>query len=774
MSKKIQIIKRNGLKEDLNYDKINNVLLWATENHKNVNASDVALSAKLQFQDGITTEEIHKVLIQSACNLITEEHPNYQYVASNLANYLLRKQVFEVQDNLPHIFDVIKQNVKIGVYDKLILEKYTEEEINKINKFIKHQRDFNFSFAGIQQVIDKYILKDRSNGQSYETPQYMYMLIAMTVFINYEGDVRLKHIKNFYDDISLFKINLPTPIMSGVRTPNRQYSSCTLIDVGDSLDSIFHSNSAVGYYTAKRAGIGLNFGRIRALGDKIRDGEVIHTGVVPYLKMFEATTKSCTQNGVRGGGSTTHFTYWHKDILDILVLKNNKGTDDNRVRKMDYSIQFNKLFYKRFVEDKEITLFSPGDVPDLYEAFFKSNDLFEKLYEKYENDKKIKSKKVKARDLMNSFIQERIGTGRIYLMNIDHVNDHSSFLEPIYMSNLCQEITLPTYPISHIDDGDNEKSEIALCVLSAINLGEFKELSELELICENIVRSLDFIIENQDYPVSAARKMLKRRSIGVGITNLAYFLAKNDVGYEDAKALYLMDELMEHIQYYLIKASVKLAQEFGPCEYFDKTKYSKGILPIDTYCKNVDELVKREYSLDWESLRADILKYGMRNSTLSAIMPAESSAVVTNATNGIEPPRALVSIKKSKQGLLKQVVPDIARLKNKYTLAYDMKSNKGIISLQAVMQKWVDQAISSNQYYDIVKYPNKEIPTSILAQELLYAYKMGLKTLYYANTNDDKTDDYSEQIKSSLQEGIVNAEMALMDDSGCESGACSI
>jgi len=780
MSKSIKIIKRNGTKEELNYDKINNVLLWATENVKGVSASDVAMNARLQFTDGISTEDIHKVLIQSACNLITEENSNYQYVASNLANYLLRKQVFGVQDNLPSVFDVIKKNIKLGIYDKIILEKYSEEELNKINKYIKHQRDFNFAYAGIQQVIDKYLLKDRSTGKSFETPQFMYMMIALTIYMNYDPEQRIKFVKSFYDDISLFKINLPTPIMSGVRTPNRQYSSCCLIDVADTLHSIFHSNSAVGYYTAKRAGIGLNFGRIRSIGDRIRSGEVIHTGVIPFLKMFEATTKSCTQNGVRGGSSTTHFPFWHKEISDILVLKNNKGTDDNRVRKMDYSIQFNRLFYKRFVEDKELTLFSPGDVPDLYQAFFKTNEEFEVLYEKYENDKKIKTKKIKARDLMNSFVQERIGTGRMYVMNVDHVNSHSSFLESIYMSNLCQEITLPTYPINHIDDTDDSESEIALCVLSAINLGEFKEFSELESICENIVRSLDFIIENQDYPVRAALKMLKRRSIGVGITNLAYFFAKNDVKFDDEKALYLLDEVMEHIQYYLIKASVKLAKEFGPCEYFNRTKYSQGILPIDTYAKAVDTIVKRKYTLDWDALRKDVVEFGMRNSTLTAVMPAESSAVVTNATNGIEPPRALVSIKKSKQGLLKQVVPEIARLKNKYTLAYDLQSNKGITNVQAVMQKWVDQSLSSNHYYDITKYKDQEIPTSILAQDLLYAYKMGIKTLYYANTNDNKTDDYSQQIKHSMDEGVKNSKaeekerIAILEDSGCESGACSI
>ena len=769
----IQVIKKNGQKEDLNYDKINNVLKWACEGNKNVNPSDVAMNAKLQIYDGISTKDIHNVLIQSACDMISEKTPNYQWVASNLTNYYLRKQVFDAQDNLPSLFDVIKQNVDFGIYDKVIFDNYTEEEINTINKFLKHGRDFNFSYAGIQQLIDKYLLKDRSNGKIYETPQYMYILISMTLFANFDKKDRFKYIKSFYDDISLFKISLPTPIMCGVRTPNRQYSSCTLIDVGDDLDSIFHSNSAVGYYTAKRAGIGLNMGRIRAVGDKIRNGEVMHTGVIPFLKMFESTTRSCTQNGVRGGSSTTHFPWWHKEISEILVLKNNKGTDDNRVRKMDYSIQFNKLFYKRFVNNEDVTLFSPGDVPSLYEKFCESNEKFEEYYLKLENNKMIKSKKVKARDLFNQFLQERIGTGRIYVMNIDHANSHSSFKDKIYQSNLCQEITLPTYPITHIDnDADKDEGEIALCVLSALNLGEISEFTELESICENVVRALDFVIENQDYPVAASKKMLKRRSIGVGITNLAYFLAKNGYSYEDKEALVLLDELMEHVQYYLIKASVKLAKELGRCEYFDRTKYSEGILPIDTYCKAVDELVSRPYSLDWEALRKDVVEFGMRNSTLTAVMPCESSSLVSNSTNGIEPPRSLVSVKKSKQGLIRQVVPEIAKLKSKYTLAFDMKNNVGITNIQAVIQKWIDQSISGNHYYDFTKYEDGNIPMSELARDLLHAYKYGIKNLYYANTYDGKTDNFE-----SLDEKkpfVESNDIKETEGDGCESGACSV
>ena len=839
----INIIKRSGDREPLNYEKINRVLMWATDGINGVSASDVAMNAHLQIFDGIRTIDIHKVLIQSACDLITEKTPNYQFVAANLTNYLLRKQLFNTFDNLPHLKDVIQLNIERGIYDDLILDKYSDEEVDKLNSYIKHDRDFNFTYAGLQQLIDKYLLKDRSTGETFETPQYMYMMIAATLFGDYkQGEERLRHIKSFYNDISKMKISLPTPIMSGVRTPNRQYSSCTLIDVGDSLNSIYSSNTAVGYYTAKRAGIGLNFGRIRAAGDKIRNGEVVHTGVIPFLKMFESTTKSCTQNGIRGGSSTTYFPFWHREIQDILVLKNNKGTDDNRVRKMDYGIQFSRLFYRRFIENGEITLFSPGDVPDLMDAFGVDNDKFDELYAMYERKTSIVKKKIRARDLMNQFIQERIGTGRMYIQNIDNANSHSSFLDKIWMSNLCTEITLPTSPLNHIDDGaridkivkikidkvseldnyvkdhndiyvegdqtntlknptdlfkvmdydptlegkiDNDgnlhmkksvekvygkdPAEIALCVLSAVNVGEVKDLADLEGICENIVRSLDFVITHQDYPVEAAKKMYKRRSVGIGITNLAYYLAKQGVTYDDKEALTIVDELMEHIQYYCIKASVQLAKEFGPCEWFHRTKYSKGILPIDTYGKGVDKLVKRKYTLDWEALRKEVLEFGMRNSTLTAIMPCESSSVVTNSTNGMEPIRSLVSVKKSKQGLLKMVVPEIFKLKNKYTTSFGMVDNKGITNIQAVVQKWVDQGISANHYYDFSKDGNLSLGE--VAKDILHFYQTGGKMLYYANTNDNKTDDFgfSQDEKEKLGDSVT-----MMDEEDCEGGACSI
>jgi ribonucleoside-diphosphate reductase alpha chain len=758
-SNELSVKKRNGQTEVFEAEKINKVLIWATSGISGVSASDVAMNSHLQFYPGIKTSEIHKVLIQSAVDLISDKNPNYQYVASNLLNYLLRKEVFETKKELPSLSECINRNIKVDLYDSLILKKYTQDEISKCDSFIKHERDYDLTYAGLQQLIDKYLVKDRSTGKSYETPQFCFMMIAMTVFADYDKSTRLDYVKELYDMISEHKISLPTPIMAGIRTPNRQFSSCTLIEVGDSLDSIFHGNVAIGQYVAKRAGIGINAGQIRALGSKVRNGEVVHTGVIPFFKMFQSTLHSCSQGGIRKGSATLYFPWWHKEIEDVLVLKNNKGTDDNRVRHMDYGIQFEKVFYNRFITNGEITLFSPSDVPGLYDSFGLPS--FEELYLKYESDKKIPKKVVKARDLMNSFAQERIGTGRMYVMNIDNANTNSPFIERMKMSNLCVEIVLPTAPIENIYDIDNKKeteqysdAEIALCTLAAFNLGNIKSWSELHKVAEYIVRILEYVIENQDYPINAAKKMLKRRSVGVGVTNFAYWLAKQGVKYSDKEALFYVDELFENIQYSLLKASNKLAQEFGKCEWYDKTTYSKGVLPIDRYNKNVDELVKRDYSCDWNTLRQDIEQFGLRNSVLTAIMPAESSAVVQNATNGIEPIRSLVITKKSKSGLVKQVAPECIKLKNKYEMAFEMPDNRGYTNICAIIQKWIDQSISANHYY---QYSSDGISIGGVIKDVLYAYKYGLKTLYYANTDDKKTDDLSQ-----------------MGMDGCESGACSI
>jgi ribonucleoside-diphosphate reductase alpha chain len=744
---KIFVKKRNGKTEPVNYEKIHTVLFWATEGLKNVSVSDIEMNAQLSLRDGITTREIHQVLIQSAVDLIHPSRSNYPLVAGRLMQYYIRKEVFNKCKDMPHLKDVIERNIKKGVYDPVILEQYDDEEIDTINDFIKHERDFDLTWAATHQMKTKYLLQNRTTKEIYETPQLMFVMIAMTLFATQEKK-RLQYVRKFYNAVSTSKINLPTPIMCGVRTPKRQYSSCTLIDIDDDLESIFSSDHAIGRYTANRAGIGINVGRIRAIGSQIRDGEVSHTGVVPFLKKWESTTKCCTQNGVRGGGSTTHYPFWHMEVEDLIVLKNNRGSQDNRVRNMDYSIQFCRLFYKRVQENGKITLFSPHQVPDLYSAFGLDNDEFEELYEKYEKSRSVKKKSLKARDLFTEICKERIETGRIYIMNLDHCNSHSSFTDKVIMSNLCQEITLPTKPIHHIDDEDGE---IALCVLSGINMGNTR-LNELESVCDYVVRTLDYVISNQDYPVKAAEKMYKRRSIGVGVTNLAYFFAKNKVPYGSPESLELLDEYMEAMQYYLIKASINLAKELGPCEWMDRTKYGKGLLPIDHYNKNVDKIVKRSLSLDWEALRADLKQYGIRNSTLTAIMPAESSAVAQNATNGIEPIRDLMTFKGSKKGAPPMLAPDCQRIGHFYTFAYEMEGNKPYMDVCAVIQKYVDQAISANHYYNkSMTDEDGNLPMSVVMKDIFYHYQMGGKTLYYANTDDGKTDE-----------------------AGCEGGGCTL
>jgi len=732
----ISVNKRNNRgKEPLNIEKIHEMVEYACEDITGVSASQVEMNSGLQFYDGITTDEIQQILVRSANDLISLENPNYQYVAARLLLYSLRKQVIGRLWDHPHLYDHVKKGVEVGVYDPDILKWYQKKDFDRMENWINHERDYDFTYAGLRQVIDKYLVQDRSTGKVFETPQFMYMLISATIFKEYPNGKRMTYVKKYYDATSQFKINIPTPVMAGVRTPIRQYASCVLVDIDDTLPSIFSSDMAIGSYVAQRAGIGINAGRIRGINSRIRGGEVQHTGVIPFLKKFESTVKCCTQNGVRGGSATVHFPIWHQEIEDIIVLKNNKGTEDNRVRKLDYSIQISKLFYERFIEDGDITLFSPHEVPELYEAW--GTPEFDELYEISERKTSISKKKISAQTLFFDMLKERAETGRIYIMNIDHCNTHSSFKDKIMMSNLCQEITLPTDPIQHIDG----KGEIALCILSAINVGKISDVSDLEPLCELAVRALDEIIDHQKYPVKAAEVSTRaRRSLGIGYIGLAHYLAKNKVNYSDKKALKLVDELTEAFQFYLLKYSSVLAEEKGKCEYFDRTKYSDGILPIDTYKKEVDELVKPKLNYDWEWLRKQIKSKGLRHSTLTAQMPSESSSVVSNATNGIEPPRDYLSIKKSKKGTLKQIVPDYKRLKSNYTLLWDMKENNGYINIVAVMQKYFDQAISGNWSYNPEHFEDGQVPVSIMAQDLLNTYKYGWKTSYYQNTYDSKKD----------------------------------
>jgi len=753
MSEKIlHVTKRDGTRVPFNVENIDKVIKWGTQNITGVSVSDIAINTKLNLVDGITTKEIHKVLIDTSINLFNEENPNYQWVASRLLNYQIRKDVWGGK-NPPRLYDFIKNNTDKNLYHPEILEKYSKAEIDKLDDKINHDRDYNFTYSGLKQLCDKYLIQNRKSKEIFETPQFAYMLASMVSHINYSQNTRLNYVKRAYDKFSKFKINLPTPQMAGLRGLLKQYASCCLIDVGDTKESIFSSNTAAGFATTQRYGIGLNFGRIRGIGTEIKGGSVIHTGIIPFLKVFEATVKSCQQNGIRGGGATVNFPIWHYEIEDILSLKNNGGTEDNRVRKVDYVIQFSKLFYERFMKNETITLFSPHEVPELTESF--GLPQFDELYIKCEADKSIKYKrKVKASALLSQFTKERTETGRYYVMNMDHCNEHGSFLERVCMTNLCVEVTHPTKPIQHIDDPEGE---IGICVLSAINVLEIKDDQDLIDTCDTIVRMLDEIIDYQEYFTKAAENFTKkRRSLGVGITNLAALLAKNNLKYMDTEAPNFVDTLMEKIQYHLIASSVELAKEKGRCEKFNTTKYSLGVLPIDTYKKKVDQVVTRKPSLDWDELRQRVLTHGMRHSTLTAMMPCESSSVIQNSTNGIEPPRSLLTYKGSKANSVPLLVPNYSTYKNKYTLQFDMTNNTGYINIVAAIQKWTDMAISANLYYNYDHYPNKALPDSVILKELLYAYSMGVKTLYYSNTYDgDK--------QSATDEG-----------SGCVGGSCTI
>ena len=766
MSNGTKVVKRNGSIEPLNLEKMHIMCEKACKGLAGVSASQVEIQSGIQFYDGITTGEIQEILIRSASDLIDLDHPNYQFVAARLLLFTLRKQVFGRIHDHPPLIEQVKNCIKAGVYDKELLNLYTEQEFAKLESFIDHDRDYLFTYAGLRQIVDKYLVQDRSTGALYESPQFMYLLISASIFSKYPEDTRLDYIKKYYDAISKHRINIPTPIMAGVRTPIRQFASCVLVDIDDTLDSIFSSDMAVGKYVAQRAGIGINAGRIRGINSKIRGWEVQHTGVGPFLKKFESTVRCCTQNGIRGGSATVHFPIWHQEIQDIIVLKNNKGTEDNRVRKLDYSIQLSALFYQRFIDNEQITLFSPHDVPGLYDSF--GTEDFDELYVKYENDESVPRKTISAQELILDLLKERAETGRIYIMNIDDCNSHSSFVDKVEMSNLCQEITLPTKPIQHIDD---ETGEIALCILSAINVGKIRDLSDLEVLCDLAVRSLDELIDFQQYPVRAAELATKaRRSLGIGYIGLAHYLAKQGVSYDDQEAWNLVHDLSEAFQYNLIKSTVNLAKEKGACEFSSMTKYGQSILPIDTYKKDVDDIVPNDLKYDWDSLRSLVSEYGVRNSTLSAQMPSESSSIVSNATNGIEPPRGYLSIKKSKKGPLKQIVPQYGSLKNNYTLLWEMTSNKGYINIVAVMQKFFDQAISGNWSYNPEHYPNNEVPVSDMAQDLLTTYKYGWKTSYYQNTYDIKTDEVEEEVPASLDNLICD----ILDTSEEDCESCKI
>jgi ribonucleoside-diphosphate reductase alpha chain len=756
MNNNLFVTKRNGKKEVIDLEKIHRVIAWAAEGLDDVSVSQVELKSHIQFYDGIKTEDIHETIIKAAADLISEETPDYQYLAARLAIFHLRKKAYG-QFEPPKLYQHVVKMVAADKYDKHLLEDYSQEEFEQLDNIIDHQRDLNFSYAAVKQLEGKYLVQNRVTGEIYESAQFLYILVAACLFAKYPKESRLRYVTDFYNAISTFKISLPTPIMAGVRTPTRQFSSCVLIECDDSLDSINATSSAIVKYVSQRAGIGINAGRIRALGSPIRNGEAFHTGCIPFYKHFQTAVKSCSQGGVRGGAATLFYPIWHLEVESLLVLKNNRGVEENRVRHLDYGVQFNKLMYQRLIKGDYITLFSPSDVPGLYDAFFEDQEKFDALYVKYENDENIRKKRIKAIDLFTDFAQERASTGRIYLQNVDHCNTHSPFnpkVAPIRQSNLCLEIALPTKPLSHIYD---EKGEIALCTLSAFNLGAIESLDELENLANLTVRALDNLLDYQDYPVPAAHNAtMGRRTLGIGVINFAYYLAKNGVFYSNGSANNLTHRTFEAIQYYLLKASNELAKEQGACPKFNETRLAEGILPIDTYKKEIDNITAEPLHLDWEALRASIKEHGVRNSTVSALMPSETSSQISNATNGIEPPRGLISIKASKDGILKQVVPEYKRLKGNYELLWNIPNNQGYLELVGIMQKFVDQTISANTNYDPARFENGKVPIKQILKDLLTAYKLGIKTLYYHNTRDGANDN---------QDSI---------DDGCEGGACKI
>ena len=763
----IQVKKRNDALESIDLEKMHKVVFWATEGIENVSASQVEMRSQIQFYEGITTADIQETLIKSAADLISEEYPNYQFVAGRLINYHLRKAVYGSYQPWS-LLELVERNVKNGFYDPQILNVYSAQEWIELNAYIKHERDENFTYVAMEQWRGKYLVQNRVTGQIFETPQMAYMMISATLFQDYDRATRLGWVKDYYDEVSKGNISLPTPVMAGVRTPQRQFSSCVLIEVDDSLDSINATSSAIVKYVSQKAGIGIGAGRIRALGSPIRNGDSYHTGVIPFYKLFQSATKSCSQGGVRSGSATIYYPVWHLEIEDLLVLKNNKGTEDNRVRHMDYGVQFNKLMYERLISGGDITCFSPDDLPEMFEAFFNNQDLFKTLYEAAEINPMIRKKTFKAADLFGRFMQERKDTGRIYLQNVDHANTHSPFKEdiaPIKMSNLCSEIDLPTVPLNDISD---ENGRIALCTLSAINWGNVATPADFEKLCRLAVRGLDALLTYQNYPLRAAQLSTEEfRPLGVGIINFAYFLAKNGTSYSDPAALALVDEYAEAWSYYLVKASAELAAEFGPCTRWQDLKYAEGRLPIDTRKMDVDELVPHTERMDWSSLRETIKVTGIRNATLMALMPAETSAQISNATNGIEPPRSYISIKQSKHGVLKQVVPEFERLRGQYELLWDQKSPEGYLKICSVLQKYIDQGISINTSYNPTYYPDEKIPMSEMLKHLLLAYKYGNKQLYYFNTYDGQGEI---NIKD-LAQATVSVDLAdtmLDDDDDCD------
>jgi ribonucleoside-diphosphate reductase alpha chain len=735
----INVIKRNGETVPLDISKIQRQVAYDCKGIDNVSPSMIEIKAQIELHDGISTETIDELLLKAMVNLIDEtENPdinnvNYQYVAGRQKVSMLRKEVYGTYTP-PPLYDIVKKNVDSGMYTSELLDWYTKDEWDIIDLIIDHSKDENYTYAAIAQLAEKYLVQNRATGQIYETPQVRYAIAAATAFHNEPKDKRLKYVKEYYECASDGHFTLATPVLAGLGTTTKQFSSCVLITSDDTLDSIFAAGEMMAKYASKRAGIGLEIGRIRPLGAPIRNGEIKHTGMIPFLKKWFGDLRSCSQGGVRNASCTVTFPIWHYQFEDLIVLKNNQGTEETRVRQMDYSVVVNKMFFNRFAKNENITLFDPHDVPDLYEAYYRDSEEFEKLYTMYESKRGIKKKVLPAVEIFkNGILKERTDTGRIYLVFIDNVINQGPFdtkLDPIYQSNLCQEILLPTKPFQRIED---EAGRIALCTLGSVNWGAFKSPQEMRKACRVLVRSLSNLLSYQDFlSVQSKLANLDFEPLGVGITNLAYWHAKRNFRYGEPEALAEVKRWMEHQAYYLTETSVELAQEKGACKLSQQTYYGKGVFPWERRAEGVNELTDFSPSMDWESLREKLLKYGIRNATLMAVAPVESSSVVLNSTNGIEMPMELISVKESKAGSFVQVVPEYKRLKNRYQMMWDQKDCIEYLKTSAVLAVYIDQSLSTNTFYNPAYFAEGKVPGTLIAKNLMLAYKWGLKTIYYS------------------------------------------
>jgi ribonucleoside-diphosphate reductase alpha chain len=740
----INVIKRDGTSVPLDISKIQRQVSYGCRGIDNVSPSMIEIKAQIELHDGMSTKTIDELLLKAMVNLIDEtENPdinnvNYQYVAGRQKVSMLRKEVYG-QYEPPKLYDIVKTNVQADMYTRELLEWYTEDEWNIIDLFLDHSKDENYTYAAIAQLAEKYLVQNRATGQIYETPQVRYAIAAATAFHNEPKETRLKYVKDYYECASDGHFTLATPVLAGLGTKTKQFSSCVLISADDTLDSIFAAGEMMAKYASKRAGIGLEIGRLRPLGAPIRNGEIKHTGMIPFLKKWFGDLRSCSQGGVRNASCTVTFPIWHYQFEDLIVLKNNQGTEETRVRQMDYSVVVNKMFWNRYKNQENITLFDPHEVPDLYEAFYRDTEEFETLYKHYEHKRGIKKKVLPAVEIFkNGILKERTDTGRIYLVFIDNVINQGPFntkTDPIYQSNLCQEILLPTKPFQRIED---EAGRIALCTLGSQNWGAFSKPQEMRKSARVLVRSLSNLLSYQDFlSVQSKLANLDFEPLGVGVTNLAYWHAKRGFKYGEPVALAEVKRWMEHQAYYLIEASVELAKERGACKKSADTFYGQGIFPWERRAEGVNELTDFSPSpnLDWEHLRQNLLKYGIRNATLMAVAPVESSSVVLNSTNGIEMPMELISVKESKAGSFVQVVPEYKRLKNRYQLMWDQKDCIDYLKTSAVLAAYIDQSLSTNTFYNPAFFDKGKVPGTLVAKNLMLAYKWGIKTIYYSLIN---------------------------------------